>query len=378
MSGDSAGTATGSTDSGQGSGPLSDPFVAVMVDGGPHRDPVRRVEAPSGSAQLLVRRSTRVPSSRARSHHASTSIPPGVELVDALPGGKRRLGYVYQVLPAVAEEAGPPTGLADPAGNVGGLRDSTIPQQVSTAGPPAPTGRKRAASSAAPGSGRRGPMPGKLASAADFSPTHFNEPVSDGPVPPFPASHHLLSPMQVEPEATGTESVVTPFSSPISQNPLIQRSPRTHTHVDTPSPTRHRPPSLRTRDSNTAWAAAEGLLPIGGNFAAPGFVPAQLVGGVTYTVCSPHARSPSVGRRLFSEYVDPQLLAPSGLPPQQVSQLSGQQVNARGDTLLPQAAPSSFPLQQQAGPTSFPLQQQAGHSSVRRYDLFCTHILTFY
>lgn len=36
--------------------------------------------------------------------------------------------------------------------------------------------------------------------------------------------------------------------------------------------------------------AAEGLLPITEDFNAPGFVPAHVVGGVTYHVHSPQAR----------------------------------------------------------------------------------------
>ena len=77
--------------------------------------------------------------------------------------------------------------------------------------------------------------------------------------------------------------------------------------IQTPSPSRRRSASFRTRDSNAAWAAAQGLLPITEGFTAPGFVPAQLVGGVTYSVHSPQERQltvprSDVGRELFVEH----------------------------------------------------------------------------
>ena len=55
----------------------------------------------------------------------------------------------------------------------------------------------------------------------------------------------------------------------------------------TPSLSRRRPHVFRTQDSNAAWAAAQGLLPIGEGFTAPGYVPAHLVGGIRYSVRSP-------------------------------------------------------------------------------------------
>ena len=69
MSGNSKGTVsrTNSTDSGQGSAPLSDAFVAVAAVESTIRDSVARVEAPRSSDRLFVRRSTRVASSRAQS-----------------------------------------------------------------------------------------------------------------------------------------------------------------------------------------------------------------------------------------------------------------------------------------------------------------------
>ena len=80
--------------------------------------------------------------------------------------------------------------------------------------------------------------------------------------------------------------------------------------VQTPSPQRLH---FRTQDSNAAWAAAEGLLPIPEGFVAPGYVPANVVGGINYTVRSPHVRTPQarqpsnqpagMGRQLFAEFM---------------------------------------------------------------------------
>ena len=75
------------------------------------------VEAPANSDQLFVRRSARVASSRSHSVQASASNPSVVEVVDALPGGKRKVGYAYEVLEAVNEEPGPSIRPVVPAGN---------------------------------------------------------------------------------------------------------------------------------------------------------------------------------------------------------------------------------------------------------------------
>jgi hypothetical protein len=318
MSGNTEGTATNSTDSGQGSEPLSDVFVAVATGGRSKHDPVRMVKAPESSDRLFVRRSARMASSRSHSVQASASNPAVVEVVDALPGGKRRVGYAYEVLEAANEGPGPSIRPVVPAGNASSLRDAATPQSGPTAG------RKRSATSAAPASGRRGPTPKRLASAADFSPTHFDEPASDDQVPPLLASHlpvppslrhHSILPppsMHVPevPQATASSRRTgTPISSPISRNPLLRGGPGSPMDVQTPSPRRL---PFRTQDSNAAWAAAEGLLPIPEGFTAPGYVPAHVVGGITYTVRSPQTLSPrtrqpsarpaSVGRQLFAEF----------------------------------------------------------------------------
>ena len=109
MSGNTEGTTTTSTDSGQGSEPLSDTFVATVVGGRSKRDSSKSkvVEAPESSDRLFVRRSARRASSRSHSVQASASNPSVLEVVDALPGGKRRVGYAYEVLEAVNEDPEP-------------------------------------------------------------------------------------------------------------------------------------------------------------------------------------------------------------------------------------------------------------------------------
>ena len=319
-------TATSSTNSGQGSEPLSDAFVAVEAGGEANRKAAKRVMAPEGSDRFFVRRSSRVASSRSQTAGASSSNPV-MEVVDAPPGGKRKTGYAYQVLQPVAEEAGPPIRTVEPVGNAGGLRDTATPQQVLISGSaPSIVGRKRSATSAAPAPDQRGSASKRLASAADFSPTHFDEPVSDGHIPAFnptqhqaPSSPHQRSfppsPMAVEPEAPlrpHSQHGSSAISSPISQNPLLRRDDTMA--VLTPSPSRRRngPQVFRTQDANAAWAAAQGLLPIGEGFTAPGYVPTHLVGGIRYSVRSPTTAVPhqsitqhaNVGRQLFVEYTD--------------------------------------------------------------------------
>jgi hypothetical protein len=187
----------------------------------------------------------------------------------------------------------------------------TVPQFGPTTG----MGRKRSATSAAPASGHRRSVAKRMASASNFSPTHFDEPVSSGPVPPSPNTPYKhSSAARVAPEnnghVKGSQLPSLPSSSPISHNPLLGRED--HMVIQTPSPPRRRPQSFRTHDGDTAWPAAKGLLPVREGFVAPGYVPAQLVGGVTYTVRSPQAGAPrpqqpivreaSVARHLFGEY----------------------------------------------------------------------------
>jgi hypothetical protein len=340
-----------------------------------------------------------------------------VEFVNAPPGGKRKTGYAYQVLQPVVEDAGHAINPVDPIGNVGGLRDTDTPQSGSAVGPSTSTGRKRSATSAAPDSGRRGPVSRKLASAADFSPTHFDEPNSDAPIPPMDSLQDIElssphqrstppSPMALEQDVPRQSEdpnlVTTPLSSPISQNPLLQREDPMV--VQTPSP-RRRPHSFRTHDSTAAWAAAEGLQPTHEGFEAPGYVPAPVVGGITYTVRSPKERSPghlthppitqraSVGRKLFPEYGNRQHQQPETVSPsfhlqqqalaqplglQAVSSSSRPQQRVMTQTSGQDAATHSLTQPAMQAKANSYLQPATQAHTVRRYELiiFYAHILT--
>ena len=284
-----SGTTAASTDSGQGSGPLSDPYVAIAVPGNSKRGTSRRIMAPEGSSQLSIRRSMRVASSRERSTQPAAPSRSEQTIVEAPPGKKRAVGYVYEVLPAVAEHS---VGSGGPSGNAGGSRDTATPQVVSVASPTSVAGRKRTATSDAPGSNRNGPGPSGLASAADFSPTHFEEPMSDGLLPPADAAQQnqlLGSPM------------ASPYSTPISRNPLLRTAGSAHAS----SPFNQRSPVLRTRDGDAAWAAAEGLISIPEGLNAEGSASAPVIGGITYLVRSPgssRSRHSGPSRRLFEDY----------------------------------------------------------------------------
>ncbi|KAF8221941.1 hypothetical protein L208DRAFT_641585 [Tricholoma matsutake] len=133
-------------------------------------------------------------------------------------------------------------------------------------------GHKCSVMSAAPDDGHCGPTSRKLALAADFSPTHFDEPASDGLVLLMGPSQ--LNPDQILPMRTELDApVCTPTSSPILQNLLLWREDPMD--VQTPSPMKQQSATLRTQDSNAAWAAAEGLIPI------------------TYKVHSPQSHQPA-------------------------------------------------------------------------------------
>ena len=117
MSGNTEGTATNSTDSGQGSEPLSDSFVIVTAEGDPRQIHSGWWRLPQTRINSSFAGSARVASSRSHSVQASASNPSVVEVVDALPGGKRKVGYAYEVLEAVNEEPGPSIRPVVPAGN---------------------------------------------------------------------------------------------------------------------------------------------------------------------------------------------------------------------------------------------------------------------
>ncbi|KAF8233338.1 hypothetical protein L208DRAFT_892839 [Tricholoma matsutake] len=176
-----SGTTADSSDSGQGSEPLSNPYVAVEVGKGTRNRASHQVKVPEGAAQFGIRDSARVASAKSKCARAT---PPGPALVEAPPGMKPSVGYKYQVLQPVLEgsrkisrQSGRPT---DPSENAGGSRDTATTQASSKVGTAAMTGRKCSATNDAPGSLDRRRNPVHLASAADFSPTHFEEPQSDG------------------------------------------------------------------------------------------------------------------------------------------------------------------------------------------------------
>ena len=122
-----SGTTASSIDSAQNSQPLSDPFVAVAARTGSGQEPSLLVEEPEGVSTFYVRRSLRVASSRARSRQPSipTSSAQNFQVVEALPGGRRRAGYAYQVLESVGEEDTSLFPTAVPTENAGVLRGST-------------------------------------------------------------------------------------------------------------------------------------------------------------------------------------------------------------------------------------------------------------
>lgn len=156
----------------------------------------------------------------------------------------------------------------------------------------------------APGAQDQVCNPIHLASVADFLPTHFEEPQSDGLLDAWQGqevgnqdrTHNPTSPMMVVPN-------MLPSSSPFSQNPLLCHASTIEAH--TPSPARRHSNTLCMHDANKAWLAAEGLVPVTDNFHTPGFVPAQLVGGITYKVHSPRSQClgiASASRKLFGEH----------------------------------------------------------------------------
>ena len=253
------------------------------------------MEAPHGVGQLEIRRSARLISIPRNASQLKATQP---TFVKAPRGTKPSTGYVYQVLSASTEK------LEDhedrPDGPVGereipdGHKDVEKTQANHRDQRGGSKGRKRAATSEAPGSSRRLQNPIHLASASDFPPDHWAEPTSDGllGVPPIVHDPHPLpeSPIQIDPPTpTRSKRAVddNPESSPIARNPLLQRDPQTPNR----SPGRRQFITSRTRDADVAWAMADGPLPIDENFRAPGFVPSLAVGGITYNVTSPKERN---------------------------------------------------------------------------------------
>ena len=256
---------------------------------------------------------------------------------EAPPGNTHATGHGFCVLWPVTEEPLPPPGQpclpTGPLGNAVGFRDTATPLGIPEASGATVVGRKRAATSAALGSVHQGQGPSNLASADDFPPGHFDEPLSDTYIPALD-SPHWTSPMQLNPAnqeyPAPLDVAGTPISSNLSQNPLLRNPVSAGQH--TPSPGRLQPISLHTRDSNAAWATAEGLLPIGDGFQAPEYVP---VGGISYAIHSPHSQVPAGhgskgGRQLFAEYASMAETGPHGLA-QHGTQL-GQQAAMHSDS----------------------------------------------
>jgi hypothetical protein len=214
--------------------------------------------APQVIEQLEVRWSSRV-ASLARPTQATRPV---ITLVDTPPGGRWVAGYVYQVLPPVVEETAGPSGhVGEPmgsSGNADGFWDIGTPQVNPEVRNNVPTGRKRAATSAAPGTPCRGHNPMHRATAADFSPTHFVEPQSDVPIPQEGAlddHHDLASPMRTMPMHSRTQ-----MSTLLSMNPLLQTWRDNNAATHTPSPMNSQLHRYHTSDANVAWAATEGLI----------------------------------------------------------------------------------------------------------------------
>lgn len=72
-------------------------------------------------------------------------------------------------------------------------------------------------------------------------------------------------------------------------------------------PARNHSDTFHTCNADKAWLAAEGLVPVADDFLAPGFISAQLVGGIIYKVHSMKSQhlgmgKLSAGRKLFDEH----------------------------------------------------------------------------
>jgi hypothetical protein len=248
-------------------------------------------------------------SARVVSAKASTSRP---TLIKAPPGVKPSVGYQYEVLLLVEEQGDKaPELLGEPedvSGKAVGSWDSAIIQAGSKVLQVAKVGRKRAATSEAPGASEHTltQIPPPLASAEDFSPSHFDKPQSGGLLDVWQdgvgtnteaveqwvtgVGRKLPLPMAVEPRALtwaqkGKGKVAaTPGSSPVVENPFRRQSTQDIYH---------------TRNADAAWSIAQGLVPAGDKHQPAGYTP---VGGVMYKVVSPKNRGLSTGRRLFLQY----------------------------------------------------------------------------
>ena len=184
-----------------GSGSLSAPFVASVDDDS-------QVIAPVAISRLEIRCSVHV-ASKARSVQPTVRVP---RIASQSKGGKRYPGYVYEEVSSSADASDRQPGPYPPAApsvHVTGSRTFTTTQADSEVVGTSLGGRKRSASAAAPGTPCHGRLPAPLASAADFTPTHFVEPNSDLP------NLHLLA-------AVASSKHLSPASSTFSTNSLLR------------------------------------------------------------------------------------------------------------------------------------------------------------
>jgi hypothetical protein len=285
----------------QGSAPLSDPYTATHVLKGDQNV----VVAPMGASRLSVqRRSNRLAAASATPSQIST---PQVIFSKTAPDGKKSIGWRYKVVEGDGESSTPVT--SDTPDNLHGNINGPWNVDATPAGSKdrsvAPgVGRKRTATSEAPGSESRAKGP---ASAVDFPRDHWDEEMSDreaalllksppvihgaerdGPRSPHRQTattskdlrgspkHVTSSPMKVdEHSAKGKlRAILSPSSSPISQNPLLAKKVA-------PIPLRPQIPNVQT--TNAHWLNSHGLIPVGDNINAPGYVSGGK--GIQHTYC---------------------------------------------------------------------------------------------
>ena len=142
-----------STNSRQGSEPLSDPYVAVKVNKGRMKRASYQMKAPEGAGQLDIWHSAHIASTRSKS---ALVTPPGPALINTPPGIKPSVGYKYQALLSVSENSmevsrqlGRPM---DAFGNAGGSWDTAMTQANLKVSMAVTMGCKQSATSEAPGS----------------------------------------------------------------------------------------------------------------------------------------------------------------------------------------------------------------------------------
>jgi hypothetical protein len=300
--------------SGMDSAPLSDPYVAVHLPTDDRKGAV--VKEPEGSAQFSVplpRRSTRL---RAAPPDPPQLLNPHKIFSKTAPDGKRKPGWQYEIeasgnsgtpAPEKPDVSKGPPGYADGSRDIVELQAGSKVRMDGTG-----VGRKRAATSDAPGADSRGKGKGidRLASSKDFPSHHWEEEVSvdldntDWPPLGTPKNHtspgspmktspakHDDSPMATEVSGKGkTGTAITPTSSPISRNPLLAKIPRFN----------HAP--------NAAWLHAQGLIPASSGLLAPGYIPAINADPRLRAPGQARPKAPSMSR------TDIRPSAPTGLP----------------------------------------------------------------